>query len=78
MPSLAEEIPIEGSHMPLRPDDQTGISLAETAVYNANEAMRPINVSETWSKAAERVKWVMDAVGPVTEVCGLYFLSTIA
>ena len=44
--------------------------LVEDALYSAEEAMNTINnISDTWEGALERIKWVMDTVSPVAEVC---------
>ncbi len=41
---------------------------ARIAVRRADEAMRPIDGSDTWEKAVGRIKWVMDTLSPITEV----------
>jgi hypothetical protein len=41
------------------------------ALHQADEAMKqivPIGRSNRWERAVERIKWVMDALGPVAEV----------
>jgi hypothetical protein len=42
--------------------------LAENALREANNAMTTINLCDTWESALERIKWVMDTLGPVAEV----------
>ena len=60
-------------HLPSSPmlpaaDRRAGISPAENALHDANEAMTTINLSKTWEGALERIKWVMDTLSPVAEV----------
>ena len=46
------------------------------ALHRADEAMKriaPIDQSNTWERAAERVKWVMDTLGPIAEVRAIHF-----
>ena len=41
-------------------------------LHRANEAIKrivPIDGSNTWEKAVGRIKWVMDTLGPIAEVC---------
>jgi len=45
-----------------------GMSSAEDALQIADDAMTALNLSDTWEGALERIKWVMDAVGPVAEL----------
>ena len=55
---------------PSKTPDPLGIPLVEDALYSAKEAMNTINnLSDTWEGALERIKWVMDTVSPVAEVC---------
>jgi hypothetical protein len=40
-------------------------------LHRADEAMKriiPIDGSNTWEKAVGRIKWVMDTLGPISEV----------
>jgi hypothetical protein len=30
--------------------------------------MKTINICDTWESALERIKWVMDTLGPIAEV----------
>ena len=49
------------------------------ALHRADESMKwivPIDRSNVWEKAIERIKWVMDTLGPIPEVrvipsCGI-------
>jgi hypothetical protein len=50
-------------------DPRAVISSAENALQLANEVMVTMNLSDTWEGALERIKWVMDTVSPVAEVC---------
>ena len=54
--------------MPPAADRRAGMSPAENALHDADEAMMTINLSNTWDGALERIKWVMDTVSPVVEV----------
>jgi hypothetical protein len=41
------------------------------ALLQADESMKrivPTDGSNTWEKAVERIKWVMDTLGPIAEV----------
>ena len=38
------------------------------ALRRADEAMRPIDRSNTWEMAVGRIKWVMDTLSPIAEV----------
>ena len=49
-----------------------------SAVLLADESMKrivPIDGSNTWEKAVERIKWVMDTLGPIAEVRLYLFVS---
>ena len=42
-----------------------------SALHRADEAMKqivPIDGSNAWERALERIKWVMDTLGPIAEV----------
>jgi len=54
--------------MPPAADPWAGMSSAEKALHDANEAMPIIDLSNAWEGALERIKWVMDTVSPVAEV----------
>ena len=49
-------------------DRRAGISSAENALRDANEAMTTMNLSKTWEGALERIKWVMDILNPIADV----------
>ena len=45
-------------------------------LHRADEAIMriaPIDGSNMWEKAIGRIKWVMDTLGPIAEVCALPF-----
>jgi hypothetical protein len=65
------------THTPLATDRRAEISSAENALQIANEAMATMNLLDTWEGALERIKWVMDAVSPVAEVCHEVLLSIL-
>ncbi len=54
-------------------DGSAGMSPAENALRNADEAMTTISLSNTWEGTLERIKWVMDTVSPVAEVRTMSF-----
>ncbi len=60
--------------MPPAADRRAGVSPAENALHDADEAMTTINLSNTLEGALERIKWVMDAVSSVAEVRAMSFL----
>ena len=45
-----------------------------TALHHAGEAIDAINTIQAWSSAVKTIKWVMDTVSPVAEVCPILFL----
>jgi hypothetical protein len=58
------------------PQSREGMSSTSTknprfALHRADEAMKrivPIGRSNRWERAVERIKWVMDTLGPIAEV----------
>ena len=51
------------------------------ALLRADEFMKnivPIDGSHTWEKAVERIKWVMDTLGPIAEVRVIPFWCSLA
>ncbi len=46
------------------------------ALRRADEAMRPIDRSNTWEMAVGRIKWVMDTLSPIAEVRVMFFCLT--
>jgi hypothetical protein len=56
------------SNPPAATNRPAGMPLAENALREANDAMTTINICDTWESALERIKWVMDTLGPVAEV----------
>ena len=44
-------------------------SRVENALRSAKKGMTAVTLSDTWGVALERIKWVMDTVSPVAEVC---------
>ncbi len=59
--------------MPPAADSSAGMSPAENALRNTDDAMTTINLSNTWEGTLERIKWVMDTVNPVAEVRAMSF-----
>jgi hypothetical protein len=66
--SLSHHKPVEtGSTTPQSREDMSSTS----SLHRADEAMEqivPIDRPNTWESAVGRIKWVMDALGPITEV----------
>jgi hypothetical protein len=64
--------PADGSEMssPLPPaaNRPAGMSLAENALEDVDEAVTTTNLPDAWGGALERIKWVMDTLSPVAEV----------
>ncbi len=58
-------------------DRRGGMSPAENALYDADETMTTINLSNTLEGALDRIKWVMDAVSSVAEVRAMSFLPIL-
>ena len=54
--------------MPPATDRSAGMSLAENALHDAKEVVATINLSKTREGALERIKWVMDTLGPMAAV----------
>ncbi len=75
---LSGPLPIEtGTPMP---DGQTEMSPTEKAliaVRRADEAKKLIDQVKTWQGAVSRIKWVMDTVSPIVEVCAIYILPLL-
>jgi hypothetical protein len=44
-----------------------------SALDRADEAMKRIDQSNTWERAVERIKWVMDTLGPIAAVRVILF-----
>ena len=62
------------------PDSQAETSPAEkvlVAVRRADEAKKRIDRENTWEGAISRIKWVMDTVGPIAEVCTISILPLL-
>jgi hypothetical protein len=75
LPPPMDQLPSEMSTPPAV-DRQAGMSPAENALRDANEAMTTINLSKTWEGALERIKWVMDTLSPVAGVrCHVIFAN---
>jgi hypothetical protein len=69
LPLPADCLPSEMSTPPPAATNRlAGMSLAENALREAKDAMTTINLCDTWESALERIKWVMDTLGPVAEV----------
>jgi hypothetical protein len=71
---LSHHQPVEtGNTIPQKREDVSHASIKDPhlALLRADEYMKkivPIDGSHTWEKAVERIKWVMDTLGPIAEV----------
>ena len=71
---LSQHQPVEsGSTMPQSREDVSHSSIKDPrlALLLADESIKrivPIDGSNAWEKATERIKWVMDMLGPIAEV----------
>ena len=70
---LSHHQPVEaGKSMPQNREDMSHASTKDPhlALLRTDESMKriPIDGSNTWEKAVERIKWVMDTLGPIAEV----------
>jgi hypothetical protein len=71
---LSHHQPVEtGNTMPQSWEEMspTGTKNPCFALHQADEAVNrivPIGRSNTWERAIERIKWVMDTLGPIAEV----------
>ncbi|KAH9022481.1 hypothetical protein EDB85DRAFT_2278179, partial [Lactarius pseudohatsudake] len=61
-------LPSDTNILPPAADRRAGMSPAENALHDADEAITTINLSNTLEGALERIKWVMDAVSSVAEL----------
>ena len=80
LPVPEHEIPLShhqvvetGNTMPGSREDVSHATTKDPhlAVLLADESIKrivPIDGSNTWGKAVERIKWVMDTLGPIAEV----------
>ena len=50
---------------------------ARNALHHADEAKKLIDQVKTWKGTVSGIKWVMDTVGPITEVCPISVLSLL-
>jgi hypothetical protein len=70
---LSHHQPVEtGNTVPQSQEEVSPIS----ALRQADEAMKqivPIDQSNTWERALGRIKWLMDALGPIAEVRVIFF-----
>jgi hypothetical protein len=49
--------------------------MSRDALRRAQKAVDNIDTMKTWKSAVNVVKWVMEAVSPIAEVCPVSFLS---
>ena len=53
---------------PSTTDCKTEISPTEKALHDADNAVKAMDLYNTWDKALGRIRWVMDTIGPIAEV----------
>jgi hypothetical protein len=68
---LSNDQPVETGNN--KPQIREEVSPTDTknprlALDRADEAMKPIDRSNTWEGAVGRIKWVMDTLSPIAEV----------
>jgi hypothetical protein len=67
-------LPVEsGAPAPPAADCQAEMSPTKKALHDANDAMKTMNLYDTWDNAVRRINLVMDTVSTVAEVCTLSF-----
>ena len=70
-----DPLPAEtGTPMPDGQAEMLHTEKALIALRRADEAKKPIDGANTWKGAISRIKWVMDAVGPIAEVRAISIL----
>jgi hypothetical protein len=69
-------LPVEsGAPAPPTPDYQAEMSPTKNALHDANDALKTMNLLDSWDNAVGRMRWVMDTVSPVAEVRTLSFFT---
>jgi hypothetical protein len=69
-------LPVEsGTPAPPTAYCQAEMSPTKKALHDANDAMKTMNIYDTWDNAVSRIKWVMDTVSPVAGVRTLSFFA---
>ena len=69
LPPPTDHVPIEtGTPTTPVPDVQASMSPTKDALFDADEATKAIDLTNAWEGAVERIKWVIDTVGPVAGV----------
>jgi hypothetical protein len=65
----ANNLPIESDALaPPTTDCKADISPTEKALQDADNAVKTMDLYNTWDKALGRIRWVMDTIGPIAEV----------
>jgi hypothetical protein len=54
---------------------QAEMSPTKKALHDANDAMKTMDLYDSWDNAVGRIRWVMDAVSPAAEVRTLSFFA---
>jgi hypothetical protein len=67
-----DNLPVESGALAPPTTDSEEISPAEKALQDADNAMKMMDLYNTWEKALGRVSWVMDTLGPVAGVRTLF------
>ncbi len=70
----SDTLPVETTPMPDGQVEMSPTDKAPIAVRRADEAKKPIDRVNTWKGAISRIKWVMDTIGPIAEVCAIFIL----
>jgi hypothetical protein len=61
-----------GTPAPPTKDCKTEISATEKALHDADNAVKTMDLYNTWDKALGRIRWVMDTIGPIAEVRAVF------
>jgi hypothetical protein len=70
---LSHHQPVETSNTVPQSREPTSTKSPHFALDSADESMKRIDRSNTWERAVGRIKWVMDTLGPITEVRAIPF-----
>jgi len=54
--------------VPVAQGSEVEVSIAEKALRETDNSVETINGYETWAKAVERIRWVMNTLGSIAEV----------
>jgi hypothetical protein len=71
--ATANNLPIEsGAPAPPMTDCKAEILPTEKALHDADDAVKTMDLYNTWDKALGRIRWVMDTIGSIAEVHAVF------